>query len=468
MRMRWTQRQRQAGRWPARARVTAGSVTVAVLAAGFVAGCGSSSGSSSGSKKLSGQTLTVFTQAPTGSGAPEYKAYYAYIAKLFHQQTGSTVSWDYSSSGTQLSQTIESSVATHSGPDVFSVGSSYNGVVYGTHAFHVFTNADWSDLGGRSSFVPRMLTMSGRSASQDIGVPFESIPFVLAYNTSLFAKAGITSPPTTWTQWVSDAQAIQKASPGVSGASFSPQDPYGPWKPVWSYALQAGGNFTSAAGTKATFTSAPVRAALKFYFEQEYKYHIVPAADLTWQAAQETSAFTSGKTGMLAEANDELEPELAGTPAAGHVAFAPMPSVPYGMTARPAGGQAAESIVSGNYYDVASYAKNIPLAMAFIKAATSPQTQLEQFKIFGWLPVTQAGIQEVEKDSPASVPFIKAEEASTPTAFTPAWSYIEDGMLAAIAHIAQQVATTHTYSDSYALSQLQAENTVVQAHLGGS
>jgi hypothetical protein len=106
--------------------------------------------------------------------------------------------------------------------------------------------------------------------------------------------------------------------------------------------------------------------------------------------------------------------------------------------------------------------------MAFIKAATSPQAQLEQFKIFGWLPVTQAGIQEVEKDSPASVPFIKAEEASTPTAFTPAWSYIEDGMLAAIARIAQQVATTHTYSDSYALSQLQAENTVVQAHLGGS
>jgi multiple sugar transport system substrate-binding protein len=442
-------------------------VAIAALATGFAVGCGSSSGSASGSK-LSGQTLTVYTQAPTGSGAAQYKAYYTYIAKLFHQQTGSTLSWDYSSSGTQLSQTVESSVATHSGPDVFSVGSSYNGTVYGTHAFHVFTSADWAELGGRSSFVPRMLTMSGPSASQDIGVPFESIPFVMAYNTSLFAKAGIKSPPTTWTQWVSDAQAIQNADPGVSGASFSPQDPYGPWKPVWSYALQDGGNFTNAAGTQATFTSAPVQAALKFYFEQEYNYHIVPAADLTWQAAQETAAFTSGKTGMLAEATDELAPELKGTPAEGHVAFAPMPAVPYGMAARPASGQAAESIVSGNYYDIPSYVKNIPLAIAFIKAATSPQAQLEQFKIFGWLPVTQTGIKEVESYSPASIPFVKAEEASTPTAFTPAWSYIEDGMLAAISHIAQQLATTHSYSDSYALSQLQAENTVVQAHLGGS
>ncbi len=444
-----------------------GAVAAASLAAGLVAGCGSSA-NSSGAAKLSGQTLTVYTQAPTGTGAAEYKAYYAYVAKLFHQQTGSTVSWQYFNSGTQLSQTIESSVATHSGPDVFSVGSSYNGVVAGTHAFHVFTDSDWAKLGGRSAFVPKMLTMSGASASQDIGVPFESIPFVMAYNTKLFAKAALTSPPTTWSQWVSDAQAIQKASPGVNGASFSPQDPYGPWKPVWSYALQDGGNFTNASATKATLTSPQVQAGLQFYFAQEDKYHIVPAADLTWQAAQENAAFLAGKTGMLAETTYELKPEMAGTPVASDVAFAPMPSVPYGMTSRPAGGQAAESIVSGNYYDIASYTKNVPLALAFIKAATSAQTQLQQFKIFGWMPVTQAGVAAVEHASRASVPFIQAEQNSTPTTFSPAWSYIEDGILAVIAHIAQQLATGHGYSTSYALSQLQAEDSVVQAHLASS
>ena len=451
-------------------RLAAGSAVVVSLATVLAAGCGSSSGSSgsSGTTKLSGQTITVFTQAPTGTGAAEYKTYYAYIAKLFHQQTGSTVKWQYSNSGTQLAQTIESSVATHSGPDIFSVGSSYNGTVYGTHSFHVFTAADWAKLGGQAAFQPKMLTMAGPSASQDIGVPFESIPFVLAYNTKILAKAGIKNPPTTWTQWVSDAQAIQKAEPGVSGASFSPQDPYGPWKPVWSYALQSGGNFTNAAGTKATLTSPQVQAGLKFYFEQEYKYHIVPQADLTWQAAQETSAFLAGKTGMLAEATYELKPEMAGTPVASDVAFAPMPNVPYGMTARPAGGQAAESIVSGNYYDIASYTKNVPLDLAFIKVATSTQTQLEQFKIFGWMPVTQAGIAAVEHASSAAVPFIQAEQGSTPTSFTPAWSYIEDGILAVIAHIAQQLATGQGYSDSYALSQLQAENATVQAHLTNS
>ena len=86
----------------------------------------------------------------------------------------------------------------------------------------------------------------------------------------------------------------------------------------------------------------------------------------------------------------------------------------------------------------------------------------------GWMPVTQAGISAVEKAYPVTVPFIQAEQSSTPTDYTPAWSYIETGVLAVIGHIAQQLATGQSYSDSYVMSQLQAENSVVQSHLSGS
>jgi multiple sugar transport system substrate-binding protein len=446
-----------------RPRAAAASLAVVALAAGSLAACGSSTSGTG----LSGQTLTVFTAAPTGAGAAEYRQYYAWIANLFHHQTGSTIKWQYSTSATQLSQTIESSVATHSGPDVFSIGSSFNGEAYGTHAFHVLTTSDWAKLGGRPAFVPKMLTESGPSPTQDIGVPFESIPFVMAYNKHLLAKAGVTAPPTTWTQWVQDAQAVQRAEPGVNGASFSPADPYGPWKPVWSYAHQDGGGFTADNEKKSTLDSPAVQAAVRFYFAQEFQYHIVPASELTWQGSQEEAAFAAGKTAMLAEATDSLVPELKGTSVASQVAFAPMPNVPYGMSARPAGGTPAETIVSGNYYAVPTYVKNLPLALAFIKASTSVQAQVQQYKIFGWMPVTTAGITAVEKISRSAVPFIQAEENSTPTEFTPAWNYIELGMLAVIGHVAQQLATTHHYSPSYVLSQLQAENAVVQAHLGG-
>jgi multiple sugar transport system substrate-binding protein len=450
----------------------AAGVSAAGLAVIVAAGCGSSpstsNSSTSGSAGLSGQTLTVYTQVPYGTQLKGYQDYYAYIANAFHKATGSSVKWVYSSSAVSLAQELSQAAATGNGPDVWSIGSSFNGTASALKEFWTIAPTDWSSFGGQSSFVQKMLTMSGPNNSQDVGVPFESIPFVLAYNKALFAKAGISSAPATWTQFVSDAQAIQKADPGVDGASFSPADPYGPWKPVWSYMEQDGGDFLNHSGSTATLTAAPLQAALKFYFGLEDTYHVIPKADLTWEGAQETSAFLAGKTGMVMDSTYSLLQEAAGTPVANDVAFAPMPNVPYGMTARPAGGQAAETIVSGNYYDVADYYKNLPLALKFIQVSTSAAAELQQFKIMGWMPVTQAGVAEVESAYPSTVPFIQAEENSTPTDYTPAWSYIETGVLAVIGHIAQQLATGAQYSDSYAMSQLQNENAVVQEHLSSS
>ena len=448
---------------------------VCVLAAGVTAlaaaGCSSSSSSGSGSTSaasLSGQTLSVYTQAPYGTQLNDYKQYYAYIANAFHKATGSTIDWVYSSNTVSLTQELEQAAASSTGPDVWSVGSSFNGTASSLNDFYTFTPSDWNSLGGQSSFVQKQLTMSGPNNSTDIGIPFESIPFVLAYNTALFKKAGITSPPTTWSQFVSDAQAIHSADPAAAGTGLSPADPYGPWKPVWSYMEQDGGDFLSNAGKTANLTSAQLAAAMKFYFGLESTYNVVPKTDLTWTASQETSEFLAGKEGMMLDAAYSLAQEAAGTPVANDVAFAPMPNVPYGMSSRPAGGQAAETIVSGNYFDIAKYTKNIPLALKFIQISTTPAAELEQFKIMGWMPVTQAGVAEVEKAYPATVPFIQAEEGSTPTDYTAAWSYIETGVLHVIGQEAQELATGHPYSASYVASQLAAENSVVQAHLSSS
>jgi multiple sugar transport system substrate-binding protein len=457
------------------AKVRRQRLAVGVLAAGVTAlaaaGCSSSSSSGSGSSSaasLSGQTLSVYTQAPYGTQLNDYKAYYTYIANAFHKATGSTINWVYSSNTVSLTQELEQAAASSTGPDVWSVGSSFNGTASSLNDFYTFTASDWNSLGGQSSFVQKQLTMSGPDNSSDIGIPFESIPFVLAYNTALFKKAGITSAPTTWSQFVADAQAIHHADPAAEGTGLSPADPYGPWKPVWSYMEQLGGDFLSGGGKTANLTSPQLQAALKFYFGLESTYNVVPKTDLTWTASQETSEFLAGKEGMMMDAAYSLAQETAGTPVANDVAFAPMPNVPYGMSSRPAGGQTAETIVSGNYYDIAKYTKNIPLAMKFIQISTSPAAELEQFKIMGWMPVTQAGIAQVEKAYPATVPFVQAEEASTPTDYTPAWAYIETGVLHAIGQEAQELATGHPYSSSSMLSQLTAENSVVQSHLSSS
>jgi multiple sugar transport system substrate-binding protein len=438
------------------------------LSAAAIAGCSSSnsgSGGSGGAASLSGQTLTVYTQAPYGTQLKQYQQYYAYIADAFHKATGSTIKWDYSSSAVTLAQELSQAAASGTGPDVWSIGSSFNGTASALKEFDTIPVSDWTQFGGAGSFVSKQLTMSGPNSSSYIGVPYESIPFVLAYNKSLLSKAGISGAPTTWTQLVQDAQAVQKANPGVAGVGLSPADPYGPWKPVWSYMEQLGGDFLNKAGTTAELTSPQLEQALKFYFALEDTYHVTPKADLTWTQAQETSAFLAGKSAMMMEAAYALSQQAQGTPVAGDVAFAPMPSVPSGMSSRPAGAPAAETIVSGNYWDVAKYYGNLPLALKFIQVTTTPAAQLEQFKIMGWMPVTQAGITEVEKADSGTAAFIQAEMNSTPTDYTPAWSYIETGVLAVIGHEAQQLATGQSYSDSYVASQLQAENSVAQAHL---
>ena len=138
-----------------------GAVAMAAgLAAVTLIGCGSAGSSGSPAvvaptktAKLSGQTLTVYTQAPYGTQLKEYEQYYAYIATQFHKATGSTVKWVYSSSAVSLSQELEQAAATGGGPDVWSIGSSFNGTASALNEFYMIQPRDWArSAASRSSF----------------------------------------------------------------------------------------------------------------------------------------------------------------------------------------------------------------------------------------------------------------------------------------------------------------------------
>src|SRR5262249_55284909 len=111
-----------------RGRTRACVLFAAGITAAALAGCGSSGSSSqpSSAANLSGQTLSVYTQAPYGTQLNNYKQYYSYIANQFHKETGSTIQWIYTSSAVTLSQELEQAAASGTGPDVWSIGSSFN------------------------------------------------------------------------------------------------------------------------------------------------------------------------------------------------------------------------------------------------------------------------------------------------------------------------------------------------------
>lgn len=427
-----------------------------------------------GAASYAGQTLTVLDSTPAGADAKQTQAYYNYVAKQFKKATGATLKWQYYSSPDQEVQTIETSTISGSGPDVISYGTSFVGTLWATGDFTPLSKAEWGVLGGENSLIKADLFDSGVSPSTYIGIPNETNPFVMVYNTAMFKEAGISAPPKSWSALVADADKIQtKVGHGVYGLGIDPQDGFDPWKSVYFIDAQIGGGkpwqWINPKGTKVAIDNKDTENALKFYFSLEYKYHIVPPAALSWNGAEMASAFEQQKIAMVIIGGYGYTAAAQGTPVQGKVGYALLPTIPYGDTAMPSNGIPIETETTGNYWAIPNYASSErKLAILFDKVTLSPQVQLYQYKELGWIPVNKAGVKAVEAYSMTSVPFIKAEEAAIPTSLAPVWSYVETGMLTAIHNIGTNLAASKgKWNSKYADSQLAQANAAAQTHATG-
>jgi multiple sugar transport system substrate-binding protein len=439
-------------------------VITAVAVAVTMAGCSTSQPATSPSstasgQQFAGQTLTALVAAAGAGLTSQYDEYYSALSAEFKAETGATLKLQYYNGASEENSIIQTSLVSNTGPDLVGYGSSAGATLAATGGFVKLSASDWQKAGGKDSWNPSTL-----SASDGIGVPSFAVPYVIAYNTDLFRSAGISGPPTTWDEWLADAKKVQAANPGVYGAGFDPADATDPWKFVWSYAHQLGGGFASKDGKKATLDSTPVKTAIKFYFSQFSDEGIVPPESLTWTNAQMVSAFTSGKVAMLPIATPGILTAAANTPAAGKIAFAQLPSVPAGMKSRPQGGTPAASIVSGQFWAVFDYAKDKKdLALALAKASNSPTVVEAQYKALGWMPTTKASIASLAKSSPEAAPFLAIQSKMEATELTPAWSTLQAGVSTTMNKVANNLAVTKKWSDSFLDTQLQSAQAAAQA-----
>jgi multiple sugar transport system substrate-binding protein len=135
-----------------------------------------------------------------------------------------------------------------------------------------------------------------------------------------------------------------------------------------------------------------------------------------------------------------------------------------GMTARPAGAPAAQSIVSGDNVAIASYSKNKDLALAYVNIITGDQMQAEQFTDFGNLPTNKAAFAALIAKNPSLAPFGTAEKGSTPTAFTGAWSDIQNGVTNTVVQTLPSLAKG-SYDTGAVQALLNTANTAAQSSL---
>jgi multiple sugar transport system substrate-binding protein len=396
----------------ARRRVAA-VLTVTVLGLS-VAACGSS-----GSKSSSPQTLDVLVQSnsiyPT-----QQTQWFREVSAQFKKLTGSTVKFETFAAPTDELTKIQTSVLSGQGPDVYSLGTTFTPTAYATGAFEVLTSADWAKIGGKSRFLPATLGISGPDDAHQVGIPLRSRPFVMAYNKSMLAAAGITAPATTWDGLRQQAQTLTKS--GVYGLAVAYGDGFDPWKFIWAMSIQAGNPLV--VDGKAQLNQPTVQAAYQTYLGWLAADKVVDPAAVGWKNAQAIAAFGAGKAAFLPMVSASSKVTLDKSSVAGNYAYALMPTVPPGATDLPSGGVGASSILSGDNLVVAKYSKNKDLVFKLINMLTSASSEEAYYRTFGDLPTNAQAAKDLESD-PALAPIVDSAGKSHNTPFNGAWSQVQ-------------------------------------------
>ena len=443
------------------------------LSMAALAGLGSLQGTAAGAtaqkghaKPFAGKTLTIlgFTSAGTNN-PPAYAKYYAAVAAKFKQVTGATLKPVVASpdEGT-LNQQIQQLAVSHSGEDMYAVGSTLGPTLFYSGAFVRLSKAQWNEIGGENQFYPNQLGDAGRKGLYSF-VPMYNVPDAMVYNTKLFKQAGISKPPSNWTQYVQDAQKINDPSKGIYGTAMDPGDSTDPWKTLWFMVKGYGGDYVSANDTKATIATSPVKNAVNFWFSWNYKFHIVNPASLTWDSSQMEAAFAQGDVGEEIVQKSLDIPVYKSGPAGSSFAFAPMPCTPYGLSKLPKNGSCPGTFLSADGFGISKYG-NVPLALQLIKIVLEPKYQAMYYRLTGGLPVTTVAGAQVERANPTLVkPFVSALSSQQPTPFVGAWGTIEATMASVASKSAAQVASSNSLPNSSITSTLQAANEAVQQQL---
>src|SRR5689334_4021692 len=176
-----------------------------VLAVALTACGGGDDGGGGGDGKTLNVLIGANTQYPD-----EFAAWKKDISAKFKAQTGAEVKFEEFASANDELTKIQTSVVAGSGPDVYAVGTTFTPTAYSTGAFVKLGDEEWQKIGGKEKFNPATLGISGPDEQNQVGIPWVSRPFVMAYNTDLLKAAGIEKPATTWDELTQQAKQMTK------------------------------------------------------------------------------------------------------------------------------------------------------------------------------------------------------------------------------------------------------------------
>jgi multiple sugar transport system substrate-binding protein len=416
-----------------------------------VTACGSSSKSSSATK---GVTLTYWASNQGTSLADDQKKLQPELDK-FKAQTGITVKLEVIGWADLLNR-ILAATTSGQGPDVFNIGNTWSPTLQATGALLPFDDANMSAIGGKDRFLAGSLSATGAVGKPPTAVPLYSLAYALYYNKKEFAAAGITSPPATWDDLVTDGQKLTHS--GQWGLALEAGSITESIHHAFALGQQYGSDFFDSSG-KPTFDADGNVAAIKRYVDFMATDKIVNPSDAEYSTNQSITDFATGKAAMIMwQAADSSIQSHGMSP--DDYGVAPIPfEVP-----TPPGGKHINSMVAGINLAVMANTKHKAASLQFVKFMTSDAEQVILNKGYSSLPTVTGAYSDPTFQTPTVKTFqqiLSTTAAALPE--VPAESQFETLVGGVIKTLFADAASGKPITDAEIKSMLSAANQQVTA-----
>jgi multiple sugar transport system substrate-binding protein len=355
----------------------AAAAVVAVAVA--VAGCGggTSPSSSGNSGNSSGPTTITYWASDQGSSIQQDYVVLNPVIKQFTQATGikvnvQVIGWP------DLLNRILAATTSGQGPDVVNIGNTWSASLQATGAFLPWTSDNLTSIGGDSRFVQSALGSTGAAGKPPVAVPLYSLAYALYYNKALFAQAGISSPPKTWDELITDGKKLTHGGHyglAIEGGSTAENIHH-----AFIFAKQHGCDFFDSSGNP-TFTGAGCVAGIQQFVNLMGQDKIVNPGDAQYDQNQSVSDFASGKAAMLMwqAAGANLKQHGMSSDQFG---VAPIPV----QAGAPGQGTNVDSMVAGINIAIYKNTKHLSAAEKFVQFMTGQTAQMVLDTKYGAIP----------------------------------------------------------------------------------
>jgi multiple sugar transport system substrate-binding protein len=237
------------------------------------------------------------------------------------------------------------------------------------------------------------------------GVVFTLSLMTLFYNTAMFEKAGLKTPPKTWDELLGYTRELTGGGQyGWVNNYGTPEGIGGTANIFMAYLQQAGGTMWDASGMPVFGDDAGVQATQ--FLVDLWDAGTEPGSIAYVGIADTTNVFTAGKAAMMMNWPFMWKPasDPATSSISGSLASAVLPAGPAGTA----------SIDGTDAWTLVKASKNPDAAASLIEFYLSPDVQKQQLLQTGWLPIRMSALADPEVQKAAPNAGVVLEQASFP------------------------------------------------------